>query len=52
MSIQESYDGLARLLDYPEGKEGLLESYDNVSTFLSQSGIESPVALSSRSPTI
>ena len=43
MSIQDNYDGLARLLDYPEGKEGLIESYNNLASFLKQSGIESPV---------
>jgi nitrate reductase delta subunit len=42
MSIQESYDGLARLLDYPEGKEELLESYHRVATYLENSGIASP----------
>ncbi|HBG04354.1 MAG: nitrate reductase molybdenum cofactor assembly chaperone [Geobacteraceae bacterium GWC2_58_44] len=44
MSIHESYDGLARLLDYPQGKQGLLESYDSLAAFLSQSGLESPAA--------
>ena len=44
MSIQESYEGLARLLDYPQGKEVLLESYDEVASYLEQSGIESPAA--------
>jgi len=44
MSIFESYDGLARLLDYPEGKQGLLECYGTVAGYLSQSGIESPAA--------
>jgi len=42
MSIQESYQGLARLLDYPEGKEGLLESCDTVAGYLRQSGLASP----------
>ena len=42
MSIQQSYHGLARLLDYPEGKEGLLESYHELAAFLRDSGIESP----------
>ena len=44
MSIQQSYDGLARLLDYPEAKERLQQSYDSVDAFLTQSGIESPAA--------
>jgi nitrate reductase molybdenum cofactor assembly chaperone NarJ/NarW len=44
MSIFDSYDGLARLLDYPETKEDLLESYRKVALFLEQSGIESPAA--------
>ena len=44
MSIHESYDGLAQLLDYPHGKQGLLESYENLETFLGQRGIESPAA--------
>ena len=44
MSIQQGYDGLAKLLDYPEGKETLIQSYDNVATFLSESGIDSPAA--------
>ena len=42
MSIFESYDGLARLLDYPAGREDLIASYDNVATYLQQSGIASP----------
>lgn len=42
MSIVESYDGLARLLDYPEEKEGLLQSYGSLASYLNQSGIASP----------
>ena len=42
MSMHQSYDGLARLLDYPQGKEELQKSYDSVATYLRQSGIESP----------
>ena len=42
MSMHQSYDGLARLLDYPQGKEELLKSYDCVAAYLRQSGIESP----------
>lgn len=42
MSIVESYDGLAKMLDYPEEKAGLLESYGNLASYLEQSGIDSP----------
>jgi len=44
MSMYQSYDGLARLLDYPQGKEELQKSYESVATYLRQSGIASPVA--------
>ena len=42
MSMHQSYDGLARLLDYPQGKEELQKSYDSVAGYLRQSGIVSP----------
>jgi nitrate reductase molybdenum cofactor assembly chaperone NarJ/NarW len=42
MSIVESYDGLARLLDYPEEKQGLLDSYRSLDEFLKGSGMASP----------
>jgi len=42
MSIQETYEGLARLLDYPEGTEELLQSYDNLAAYFKRCGIESP----------
>lgn len=44
MSIHESYRGLARLLDYPQGKEGLVECCDRVAAFLTESGWEFPAA--------
>jgi len=44
MNIQQSYDDLARLLDYPAGKDGLLESCDSLAAFLKAHGHESPAA--------
>lgn len=41
MSIQQSYDALARLLDYPKEKEELQHSFSSVATYLRQSGMES-----------
>jgi nitrate reductase molybdenum cofactor assembly chaperone NarJ/NarW len=39
MSIHESYLGLAQLLNYPDDKEGLLETYYNVASYLAESGL-------------
>jgi nitrate reductase molybdenum cofactor assembly chaperone NarJ/NarW len=44
MSIHESYDGLAQLLDYPQDRDGLLESYGNLVSHLERSGLDSPAA--------
>lgn len=44
MSITESYQGLAQLLDYPKDRDGLLESYGNLASHLEQSGLASPAA--------
>ncbi|HBA90033.1 MAG TPA: nitrate reductase molybdenum cofactor assembly chaperone [Geobacter sp.] len=45
MSMQQSYEGLARLLEYPKEKEELLLSYINVAAYLRQNGIESRASL-------
>lgn len=45
MSIQQSYDALARLLDYPKEKEELRHSYGSVVAYLRQRGIESRTQL-------
>ncbi|GFO58307.1 hypothetical protein GMST_06320 [Geomonas silvestris] len=44
MSIQESYQALARLLDYPKGKQELTESYRLVASFFSEYGMAPPAA--------
>lgn len=44
MSFQDSYLGLARLLCYPEGKDGLLECCDCVASHFRESGLEAPSA--------
>ena len=44
MTIQESYEKLSRLLEYPEGKEALIECYEGVADYLGQGGLESPAA--------
>lgn len=45
MSRQQSYDGLARLLEYPREKDELLQSYNSVASYLRQNGIESRASL-------
>ena len=45
MSMQQSYEGLARLLEYPKEKNELLLSYNNVAGYLRQNGIESRTSL-------
>ena len=44
MSLAECYASLARMLDYPTGKEGMLADHGNVSRFLQEKDIESPLA--------
>ena len=44
MSIQESYHGLAQLLDYPQDRDGLLASYGDLASYLETSGHVSPAA--------
>lgn len=44
MSLAECYDSLARMLDYPTGKEGMLTDRETVGRFLRERGIESPLA--------
>jgi nitrate reductase molybdenum cofactor assembly chaperone NarJ/NarW len=44
MSIQKSYHGLAKLLDYPQDRDGLLESYGLLSSHLEASGLKTPAA--------
>ena len=44
MSIAESYQALARLLEYPGEREGLTESYREVVRFFRENGIETPTA--------
>lgn len=44
MSIQESYLGLARLLCYPESKNGLLVICDSIATCFKDGGLDSPAA--------
>jgi nitrate reductase molybdenum cofactor assembly chaperone NarJ/NarW len=44
MSYQDSYLGLARLLCYPEAKEGLLENCDCVASHFKENGLGSPSA--------
>lgn len=41
MSLQQSYEGLAHLLEYPKEKEELLNSYDRVASYLRQNGMAS-----------
>jgi nitrate reductase delta subunit len=43
MSLAESYDSLARMLDHPEGKEGIGADCDKVSRALQGQDIESPL---------
>lgn len=44
MSFAECYASVARMLDYPEGKEGMLADHETVSRFLRRTDIESPLA--------
>lgn len=44
MSMQQSYRSLARLLEYPQGIEELLHSYEAVASYLRRHGIQSPAA--------
>lgn len=48
MSLAEGYSALARMLDYPEGKEGLAADCDNVRTVLQEREMESPLEPFSR----
>ncbi|MBU5636443.1 nitrate reductase molybdenum cofactor assembly chaperone [Geomonas sp. Red69] len=41
MSMQQSYQALSRLFEYPEQREELDSSYDALASYLRQSGIES-----------
>jgi len=43
MSLAECYASLARMLDYPEDKEGVLAGCDNVRAVLQTKNIESPL---------
>jgi len=43
MSLAESFASLARMLDYPAGKEGMLADHGTVSRFLRKKEIESPL---------
>lgn len=44
MSMAESYQALARLLDYPGERDGLTESYREVIRFFKEEGIDTPTA--------
>lgn len=44
MSIHQSYQGLARLLDYPRDRDGLLASYGDLASHLLKSGLDAPAA--------
>lgn len=48
MSLAECYSALARMLDYPEEKVGLMADYDNVHTTLQEQEMESPLEPFSR----
>jgi nitrate reductase delta subunit len=43
MSLAECYDSLARMLDHPEGKEGIVADCDKVRRALQGQDIESPL---------
>ncbi len=43
MSIAECYASVARMLDYPAAKEGMLADQGTVGRFLREKGIESPL---------
>jgi nitrate reductase delta subunit len=44
MSLAECYASLARMLDYPSGKDEMLADHGNAGRFLRESEIESPLA--------
>jgi len=44
MRLAESYASIARMLDYPAGKEGMLADHASVSRFLQEKEIGSPLA--------
>ena len=44
MSIQGSYLGLARLLSYPQQRDGLPESCAQIASYFQKRGLESPTA--------
>lgn len=44
MNISESYHGLARLLDYPDDRERLMEWFGSVREGLGRIGVDSPTA--------
>ena len=44
MRLAESYASIARMLDYPAGKEGMLADHASVSRFLREKEIGSPLA--------
>ena len=43
MSIADCYDSLARMLDYPGGKEGILSDCEKAGRMLEERNIESPL---------
>ena len=44
MSIQESYLGLARLLSYPEERNGMLDTCEQIASYFQEAGLASPAA--------
>ena len=44
MSIQGSYLGLALLLSYPEERDGMLDTFDHITLYFQEVGLESPAA--------
>jgi nitrate reductase delta subunit len=48
MSLAEGYASLGRMLDYPEGREGILADSDTVSGILQARGMEHPLGHFSR----
>jgi len=44
MTLSDGYAGLARLLDYPEGKQAALAAHDMVAGYLGKSGLACPTA--------
>ena len=43
MSLAECYAAIARMLDYPEGKEGMMADHGSAGRFLQKMEIESPL---------